>query len=565
METLCLSIYRNFRGGNATERAGAEDRPWMHSAILKPVRKTRAMDLTSSFTYTANCAPQVSGSGQYVAYVTGHQLVVRSCSTLATKRIISLPGEFARRVLIIRWDKCITDSSEQRLAVATADEVRTFSIDNGGSVERIEDTGKDGAIILPGKEEVANVEWWSCRYSPDEGNCNTDSQIVRLAVFSRAALKTSIWSSDGLELEIASPKIASTLKGCNRGFSVLTRPYSSDIVQSLRLESLAISREKKLVRSLTLHGCLDVKDAKWSRTGAWLATIDTPAMGYRVSVWGADGTLVHTYHGVNQDLVEDGALGAQTIEWIEKDDKEYLLIGDMQEQIVVLDALTYQPTAVIKHGSMVKTDEVPIWMEDASSTHGLLYRAIGNPFYPQRLLKEYGMDLVEVSTDHSLLATQVASMPYTVFVWSLDGQNTSLLTCITHSSPINVLSWNPDSTSLLILPTDGGIIGVWNRNSSSPPILKELSVASPDFGNLHSAEWISPTRFIFYDSRSFAVGELSEDCPQFPSREGSPALLQDDDTKVREMVNGVQQSEWAQDPEVIGMEDTFHQLSVKSN
>lgn len=523
------------------------------------------MDLTSSFTYTVNCGPQVSGSGQYIAYVTGHQLIVRSAATLATKRIITLPGEFARRVLIIRWDKCIPDSSEQRLAVATVDEVRTFSIDNGGSGERIEDTGKEGATILPGKEEIANVEWWSCRYSPDESSCNTDSQIVRLAVFSRAALKMSIWSSDGLELEIASPKIASTLKGCSRGFSVLTRPYSSDIVQSLQLESLAISREKKLVRSLTLHGCLDVKDARWSRTGSWLATIDTPAMGYRVSVWGADGTLVHTYHGINQDLVEDGELGAQTIEWIEKDDKEYLLIGDMQEQIVVLDALTYQPTAVIKHGPVIDADEVPIWVEDTSSTYGLSYRTLGNPFYPPRTSKEYGIDLMEVSRDHSLLATQVASMPYTVFIWSLDGQNTSILTCITHSSPINVLSWNPDSSALLILPTEGGIIGVWNRNNPSTPILKELTLISPDFGgNLHSAEWISPTRFLFYDSRSFALGQLTEDYPhEYPSREGSPALLQDDDTKVRDMVNGVQQSEWAEDPELIGMDDTFHKLSVK--
>lgn len=535
------------------------------------------MEISSSFSYTAHCPPEISGNGRYIAYVTGSQLIIRSSQSLATKRIISLPHEFARRVSLIRWDNCIPDSSEDRLALATAEEIRTFSIDKTGDPENNNSSNASAgsSTILPGNEGIANIEWWSCRYSPSvvhQEDSNNDSQIVRLVVYSKAALKISIWSSDGLELELPSPKFSSKIDNVGGGgsssFSLLCRPLSSDIVQIIDLQNLAVSRVKNLVQTFSLHGCLDIKDAKWSPNGKWLASTDTPSMGYRVCVWGRDGTLVHTYSGVDEEL------GAQSIKWLSD---RYLLIGDLYEQVVVLDTLTYQPVAIIKHGDGIYDQEVPVWAEDANSESGRIrYRLHPMPFLPAKLPDNGGIFQMEVSLDNSLLATQVSSMPFTVFIWSLelhtDKREVSLLSCMTHSSVINTIAWNSDSSALLITPSEGGLVGIWRRYNQSLPLLQELSIEA-DFSspNLKSALWIpSSNKFLFFDSRNFSVGQTANtdnndniNCPS--SREGSPQLLQDDDTKVRDIVNGVQQTEWTEDPNLMEVEDTFHNLSVKQN
>jgi hypothetical protein len=134
-----------------------------------------------------------------------------------------------------------------------------------------------------------------------------------------------------------------------------------------------------------------------------------------------------------------------------------------------------------------------------------------------------------------------------------------------HSSPIISIQWHSKYNYLLVVPSESNFTAVWDESEQSTPLLKEWNLGESN--HIKDAIW-TPTiddhhvKYMIWDGRNFAVVNMSA-CSQLDDdltkqREGSPQLLQDDDTQVRDLVNGVQQSEWGQGSDRIEVEDTFH-------
>jgi WD40 repeat protein len=520
------------------------------------------MEVSTTFSFNAGCYPRISASGAYIAYVFGDRLVVRNSVSLATKLIENLSPEFAREVCLIEWDYSLPDSPEQRLAIASRDEVRTYTV---GSTD---DLTKAGAVILPGKHEIANVQWMSCQSSKTEDP--TPGEIVRLAIFSRYGITVSIWTSDGMLIELASPKFGRAAKTGPSTFAFVTRPETTDIVRFFQL-----SGNKQ--RKIALKGTLDAKLVKWAPSGLWFAVSDNPALGYSVQLWACDGTSIHTYEGPDPDnhlLV--GRLGVTSMEWVllhvDGREKECLLAGDYDEHIAILDLVTFQPLTVLYHGTIY--EDCCVWEEYLSDqSRKFEYRLMVLPVY-FRDRDRQGI-VIEVAPNGKFLATRVESTTTTVWIWSIeDVTDACLLAVLYHMSPVRKVQWNSTSTALLVVPLDNKIIGVWNMNSRQPEIIDWDNEIDGFDGWIVGAAWVSSTAILAWSERSFSIVTIpanyheetelpmdSEDRIEL-QRQGSPQLLQDDDTHVRDLANGIQQSEWGQDPSEIQLEDTFHKFTI---
>jgi hypothetical protein len=308
------------------------------------------MDSLNTFSFS-KCPPQVSNRGQYIAYISSSRLVVRNSVTLALKESVDLPKEFAQKVVGIKWDKCIVEGDEDRLAVFTADEIRTYSIENpsGGAFHV-------GATILPGKHPIVNVEWMSIPYERD----GEDSQYVRLIAFSISGLNCTVWTSDGIELEFANPKRSSLIQH-GHSFALLTRQGTNDVVYDIELN------DSLLYDSYKLSSMIDVKEIKWSPSNVWVAAIDNPVLGYKVGIWTVDGTHVNTFYGPDHKFLDRGGLGAATIAWIPGgySGRDVLVIGDYSERLAILDTRNFRPISVVNHGDIYQ-QECCIWEETAS-------------------------------------------------------------------------------------------------------------------------------------------------------------------------------------------------------
>lgn len=294
------------------------------------------------------CAPQVSSNGEYIAYINSGNLIIRHSGTLVRKEWVDLPQEFARKVIGLKWDKCVPQGDEDRLAVFSNDEIRTYSIESQrGGVFHV------GATILPGKHDIVNVEWMSIPYDKD----GEDSQYVRLIVFSISGLNATIWTSDGIELEFPSPKRSNLIQH-GRNFALVARQGTVDVVYEITLN------DSLLYNTYKLSGLLDVKDIKWSPSNVWVAAVENPAMGYKVGIWTVDGTPVNTFHGPNHKVLDRGGLGATVLSWhpLLYHGREVLMIGDYDERVVFLDTLNFRPIAVISHGDVYQ-QECCIWHE----------------------------------------------------------------------------------------------------------------------------------------------------------------------------------------------------------
>ncbi|CAN6662295.1 hypothetical protein TRVA0_034S00342 [Trichomonascus vanleenenianus] len=569
------------------------------------------IELSSTFTYTTKSPPQVSPDGEFVAYVVGDKLVIRRTSTLATKKIVSLPRQFGRQIAEVAWDRSLDASPEQRLLARAADEIRTYAIDASGLAE---------ASIAPGKFEVAAAEWRSCQ--PQKGQ---PDQIVRVVGFSRYGLRASVWSSDGLELDIPFVKFPRTIDINGENFGVLVRRKTQDELVIFSLKKMAETGQA--VRRLPLKGMLDTKEIKWSPDGLYFSARDNTSIGFKVNIFGADGTLIHVCEGPSavRDEFEQGALAT---EWTTLNGRSTLIIGDRSERIVVVDGTTYRHLAVLHHNERID-DDVPVWVEGISTP--VMYSLAQLPFIVPSYKPDLpGVSLLKISPDGKYLATRVDSMPSTVWIWSLR-DTVQLHSVLCHSSYVHTVQWSRDSTRLLVIPTKGGLVGVPEFNSQDQQV-PYLASFSSCMESISGGQWADCDRFVVWDAQNFAVALIpasaeranssSEDAFQnvlkrdttavqdtddaqdegndsgmsleeelnavndqhnaqlekpegvaidndeelglvasdtdLSMREGSPAQLQDDDTRVRDIVNGVQQNEWIEDPEDIKPEDTFH-------
>lgn len=494
------------------------------------------MDESTRFSYNHSCRPSVSSSGAYVSYIHGRKLVIRSCSTFATKRLIDLDPAEALSIQRLSWDP-LSDDQEHRLAVVSKDIVKIYLID--------QDQADDSPIgtIIPGAE-IESAQWATCR----------DGTVVdvKLAIFSVDLLQCSIWSGNSMEREILSPKWARLTRSNSFSWSLVSRPLTTDLIHTVNTGGRH--------NELPLKGMIDCRCVEISPSGLYYAAVDNHAAGYSVGIWGADGTRLRTYTGPYSPLYKLAGLGARVCAWVKLSDvmkpphspDEILLIGDCQDQISILNPLNNQSMGLLLHGFIY--NEVPVWEEYLTIDLVMTYRAAALPFQPLRAKGDRsnfipGICDIKVSPKNTFLASRSSSMPNLAWIWSISGE-IELAAVVCQSSPIISLEWDPEGRFLLIIPSSSMALGIWDSRHQEP-ILQEYVHLE---GNILGATWCGPARspsLLAWSDKYIGIEALEADV----HRSESPQLPADEDSKVVELANSVQQNEWANDASAI--ENTF--------
>ncbi len=309
-------------------------------------------------------------------------------------------------------------------------------------------------------------------------------------------------------------------------------------------------------------------------------------------------------------------LGPSLIEWYwdKSRDKELIFVGDDNENIVIFDIL-FDITAIIFHNSLISDDDtVIIWKlierRVISKENHLDYQLVRQPFQVPQVSQQgfllpngSGIKLMKFSPDGLLLAVVCGSMPETLFIWdvsilkmskgTLEEGKRGVISVITHPKPIQDLEFHPSFPDLLYIGFYGkaNYFSIWSYHWNKP-----YSIVNNGLDSITGINWIPDYESILKDqveilcwnSNSFnkiqlrlygfdsdlpkdnvnevnsSVTSLSLGDSTFErERQGSPDLLGSDDTKVREIVEGVQQSEWGQ--RAFEVDDTFGRIKTRKS
>ena len=152
-------------------------------------------------------------------------------------------------------------------------------------------------------------------------------------VFSSFGIKLTIWSlATSRGFEIKDPKCLPTCydyRSRTGHLAILTRDSVHDTLMLLAPGTY------ELIRSVDLT-TIDAQGVKWSPDGQWLVVWDAGSMGYKVSIYTADGHLFKNYSG-SQDADNIG-LGVKTLKWSPFSGALY--IGGLDQRIVLLQRNT---------------------------------------------------------------------------------------------------------------------------------------------------------------------------------------------------------------------------------
>lgn len=561
--------------------------------------ETQIQDLTAFsalHSHSARASPQCSVSGRYIAHIAGTKLCVRLTRTMAIKRIVDLGTTFSKEVTILRWDRSlpVVSGDEERLLLAGDQEIRVFIISGSSSKTTNNDRQDqpDGVILTLGP--IANATWISG--SVPINNKDDYNYVVRIAVFSKYGLTgLQIWSTDGVELDIPSPKF-SRLLGVNTNyrnettFMLLSRQYTHDVLETFSLRKQVDIQNYRPNRpenslplwSLPLSGIVvDAKDVKVSPSYIYTAVLDSPAMGYSVHLF-VNNQHLHTYNGPYylKPPYDMNVIPATSINWLKLPpsdsfnfDTEVLLVGDEEEVVTVLSTATFKPLATLNHAKGYVVENIPVWKEIYSSSGERGYMLASLPYSGQfnnnqeqtKNVSHISVSRINSDSTDAYVATVVASMPYDVWVWRINCDSSDLVAVLSHDLPVKDISFNLHSQKLLITILQANFVGIWDPLDVENPSILQFSDlnASTQFSafwaksgyintnvNIDSSTVTTSTgldRIYAYDGNNVMVFNDS-------SSDDDLILDQDEDSKVLQMAAEVAENDQEQASIV---EDTF--------
>lgn len=187
-----------------------------------------------------------------------------------------------------------------------------------------------------------------------------------------------------------------------------------------------------------------------------------------------------------------------------------------------------------------------------------------------------GVTALEVSPSGKHLVTVVRRAPNYVWIWfTVDFENPMLMAVLSHTGAVRDVKWDDTGDNLLVsyFSMNRDYISIWNSTQQTPqPFTLDQDL------QLRGVRWIpgTPKSLLTWTFEEFMVNSLSDigkqDSPEyvhqpdehsFDERLGSPRHLQDDDTPIRQLADGVQQQEWGDPAANYQLEDTFHHLSLR--
>lgn len=161
-----------------------------------------------------------------------------------------------------------------------------------------------------------------------------------ILVFSGFGIKVTIWSlATSRGFEIKDPKALPTCYDYRRRtghLAILTRDSAHDTLMLLAPGTYEPIRSVELTT-------VDAQGVKWSPDGRWIVVWDAASMGYKVSIYTADGQLFKTYSG-SQDADKIG-MGVKTLKWSPLNST--LNIGGFDQRIVLLQRNTVSTLKLI--------------------------------------------------------------------------------------------------------------------------------------------------------------------------------------------------------------------------
>lgn len=270
-----------------------------------------------------------SPDGRFVATVLESRLLIRSAGTSALVHAFALPREQTAPWRFLQW-------SAHRGAVRTDGADLKGGGDVGSSLLR---------VLLANGETVMIWDVCDSHWSAVISNAAMSGTLGEMArvcfgfsaneilVFGGFGVKLTIWSLvSSRGVEIKDPKC---LPSCydyrprTGHLAILTRDGAHDTLMLLAPGTY------ELIRSVDLT-TIDAQGVKWSPDGRWLAVWDAASMGFKVSIYTADGHLFKTYSG-GQDADNIG-MGVRTLKWSPLNSA--LNIGGFDRRIVLLQRNT---------------------------------------------------------------------------------------------------------------------------------------------------------------------------------------------------------------------------------
>lgn len=256
-----------------------------------------------------------SPDGRFVATVHESRLVIRSSAKTAILQSFPFPREVTSKWRFLQWSGqsgAKAEDSSNRVLLASGDTILIWDIGDSQWSAVI-----NGATSNLG--EIARVYFGF-----------TANEIL---VFSSFGVKVTIWSlASSRGYEIKDPKSLPTCydyRPRTGHLAILTRDSAHDTLMLLAPGTC------ELIRSVDLP-TVDAQGVKWSPDGQWLAIWDAASMGYKVSIYTADGHLFKVYSG-GQDADNIG-MGVKTLNWSLTDCS--LNIGGFDQRIVLLQRNT---------------------------------------------------------------------------------------------------------------------------------------------------------------------------------------------------------------------------------
>ncbi|KAK9479004.1 hypothetical protein V1514DRAFT_292862 [Lipomyces japonicus] len=547
--------------------------------------------------------PIVSYSGKYIATLTkvgggsggdgdgqGHKIVIRSSRSLVVKKQILLPVSFMPK--FIKWyvpanGQLILDQENEVHRIFAADDqgqIRVWDMaDEQTSLNAIDDL-KSVVVIRQvswgANVPVKSIEWGR---SPDE-----------IVVFSEYHVAVAIWSLINRDsVEIISPKFT-TFNGFSfqpktRHFSILSRPISEDILTIYGGSHSSLT----ILSQIWLSNFYDVKGFKWSLDGKWIAVYDN-VTNYQVGIFSALGELFRMFS------INDIILGVCNIAW---SSQGLLAIASYDGIVRCLAPLTFTPTLILNHTATVDIDVVYVEQPISGPNYTKYERVRSLPVSPPKIKTtpvdappKTGVGILEFNHNGTFLATRYDATPTTLWIWSLKTEPVPVAVLV-HVRRVRMVEWHPLNPNLLLITTadsktsddsyvnyDMAEVGdandccvrVWNIGWRAPVLFNVPKVGNV-FSSVTSSNWINTPiseyniennqgdsdesntsdlsirkRILICNKAAFTIGYLDDENE-----------VEDDETKVQRLIDGVQQQEWAEVTTQSYVDDTFALLRQK--
>lgn len=423
-----------------------------------------------------------SPDGRFVATVFESRLLIRSSTQSAILQSFPLPRDTASTWRFLQW------SGQSGAKTDISDQTQRDSRDGSSPSisSRILLANGDTVLIW----EVGDSQW-SAVIDGATSNLGEVARVLfgftanEILVFSSFGIKVTIWSlATSRGFEIKDPK---SLPACydyrprTGHLAILTRDSAHDTLM------LLAPRTYELIRSVDLT-TVDAQGVKWSPDGQWLVVWDAGSMGYKVSVYTADGHLFKTYSG-GQDADNIG-MGVKTLKW--SPSGSTLNIGGFDQRIVILQKNTFSPSIAFEHTGTIDDPKIAVWEEQIRASKERSYMMASQPTCPpaqstDASASNTGVSTIEYNIDGSLFATRDESTPSTVWIWS--PKLPSAVVILIHHSPVKRVRWHPEIAGLLLIHCNivDPVIHLWNAAWESP---KLISLELDKLGGKMEANWL---------------------------------------------------------------------------